>query len=156
MKKGFLAICLVITFISCVTREICDGDNQSELVARFKTETEGSVGDTIFTSVSVYGIRSGNDFGLLYDSATTSRIVLPMDPNRTTTTFVIKFGSRSDTLYIHHRTEYYLISYTCGFAALFTLREPEHSGNVIRQIQVISPVVDAELVQNEEHIWLYF
>jgi len=156
MKKGLAALFLIGTVASCVTREICDENNQSEMVAWFKTEADGAVSDTIFTTVSVYGTRSGEDFSIIYDSVSASRIVLPLDPNGVSTTFVIDFGSQADTLSIRHDTEYYLISYTCGFAALFTLEMIEHSGNVILGSEVINPVVDAELEQNEEHIWLYF
>lgn len=156
MKQSLICLLLISTLVSCVTREICDEDNQSELVARFKLEMEGIYSDTIFNAVSVHGIRSGQEFNLLYDSVNTSRIVLPMDPNRTTTTFVIDFNGSYDTLIVHHDTEYYLISYTCGFAALFTLESIEHTGNVIRGYEFINTVVDAELEQNEEHLWLYF
>jgi hypothetical protein len=156
MKKGLLALLLITTAVSCATREICDEDNQSELVARFKMEAEGTVIDTVFTSVSVYGTRSGEDFNMLYDSVSASRMVLPLDPNEASTTFVIDFGGMVDTLSIQHDTEYYLISYTCGFAALFTVENIEHTGKVILGTEVINAVVDAELEQNEEHLWLYF
>jgi hypothetical protein len=156
MNKGFLALLLITTAVSCVTREICDEDNQSELVARFKMEAEGTVSDTVLNSVSVYGIRSGEEFNVLYDSVSASRIVLPLDPNGTSTAFVIHVGGMADTLAIQHDTEYYLISYTCGLAALFTLENIEHTGKVILGTEVINSVIDAEMEQNEEHLWLYF
>jgi hypothetical protein len=62
----------------------------------------------------------------------------------------------ADTLSIQHDTEYYLISYTCGLAALFTLENIEHTGKVILGTEVINSVIDAEMEQNEEHLWLYF
>jgi hypothetical protein len=156
MKKGLLFLWLVGTLVSCVTREICDEDNQSELVARFKLETDGVYTDTIFNNVSVYGTRSDQEFSLLYDTVTTSRIELPLDPNGTSSTFVIDFNGVQDTLTIHHDTEYYLISYTCGFAALFTLENATYTGSVIRDYEIINAVIDAALELNEEHLWLYF
>jgi len=147
---------LMSTLISCVTREICDENNQSDLVARFKLEKDGVYSDTVFNAVSVYGNRLGQDFSLLYDSVPTSRIVLPLDPNGTSTTYVIDFNGIKDTLIIGHDTEYYLISYTCGFAALFTMENVDYTGNVIRDFEIIEAVIDAELEQNEEHLWLYF
>ncbi|MEJ2596625.1 MAG: DUF6452 family protein [bacterium] len=139
-----------------MTREICDEDNQSELVARFKLEMDGEYQDTVFTGVSVFGTRMEQEFNLLLDSVSTSRIVLPLDPTGTSTSFVINFNGVQDTLTIQHDTEYYLISYTCGFAALFTVENVDHTGNVIRDFEIINAVIDADLEQNEEHLWLYF
>ncbi|MFN2128307.1 MAG: DUF6452 family protein, partial [Anaerolineales bacterium] len=131
MKKYLLPILLMSLMISCVTREICDDNNQSELVARFKLEMDGVYTDTVFNGVSVYGTRSGQEFNLLYDSVPTSRIVLPLDPNQTSTSFLIDFNGLRDTLTIQHTTEYYLISYTCGFAALFTMEDVAHTRQAI-------------------------
>ena len=156
MKKGLFAIFLMVLVISCTTRDICDENNQSELVARFKVDLGETASDTVLTGVSVYGVRGGEVFSLLYDSVTASRIVLPLDPSQASSTFIIDFSGRNDTLTIHHNTEYYLISYTCGFAAMFTLEEIERTGNVIRGDEIIKAVIDAELEQNEEHIWLFF
>jgi hypothetical protein len=156
MKKYLLPILLMSLMISCVTREICDDNNQSELVARFKLEMDGVYTDTVFNGVSVYGTRSGQEFNLLYDSVPTSRIVLPLDPNQTSTSFLIDFNGLRDTLTIQHTTEYYLISYTCGFAALFTMEDVVHTRQVIRDFKIINEVIDAELELNEEQLWILF
>ena len=156
MKKYLLPILLMSITVSCVTREICDDNNQSELVARFKLEKDGIYTDTVFNGISVYGIRSDQEFSLLYDSVPASRIVLPLDPNQTSTSFLIDFNGLEDTLTIQHTTEYYLISYTCGFAALFTMENIVHTQQVIRDYKIINEVMDAELEQNEEHLWLLF
>jgi len=156
MRKGLFVFFLIASLISCTSREICDENNQSELVARFKVDLGETASDTVLTGVSVHGIRSGEVFSLLYDSVSASRLVLPLDPGQTSSTFILDFSNRRDTLTIHHNTEYYLISYTCGFATLFTLESIERTGNVIRGDRIIKAVIDAELEQNEEHIWLYF
>ncbi len=156
MRHFLFLLALLMVLFSCASQEICDGDNQSEMVARFKKETDGTAKDTTLTGISVYGVRPGLIDSLLYDSVTAAKIVLPLDPNHTYSTFVISVDTLQDTLTIHHQTEYYLISYTCGFAALFTLERTGISGSLINRSEIIDPVVDANLVQNEEHIWLYF
>lgn len=156
MRHVLFLFAVLIVLFSCASQEICDGDNQSEMVARFKLEKDGSASDTTLTGVSVHGIRPGLSDSLLYDSVPAAKIILPLDPNHTFSTFVISADTLQDTLTIHHRTEYYLISYTCGFAALFTLEKIDVSGSLINRAEIIDPVIDADLVQNEEHIWLYF
>jgi hypothetical protein len=93
---------------------------------------------------------------LLYGAETAARIVLPLDPNQLFSTFVLDYDGRQDTLTINHKTEYYLISYTCGFAAMFTLADPVHTRHNIKGVEIINGIVDAEMEQNEEHIWIYF
>jgi hypothetical protein len=156
MKIGVLCSLMMISLLSCSTQEICDTDNQSELVARFKTIREDNPRDTTLNGVTIYGIRPGKVDSLLYGAETAARIVLPLDPNQRFSTFVLDYDSRQDTLTINHNTEYYLISYTCGFAAMFTLADPEHTGHIIKGVEIINGVIDAEMQQNEEHIWIYF
>ena len=57
---------------------------------------------------------------------------------------------------IYHRSEAYLISYNCGFAARFTLETPEHRGNLITGLEVTGETVDAETETNEEHLHIFF
>lgn len=156
MKPGFLAYIFLVLLISCVTQDICDEDNQSELVVRFKTGSLTSAADTIISGVTVYGIREGKSDSLLYDAASVSRILLPLDPAHGESRFVCRIDDRSDTIGISHDNEAYLISYTCGFAMMFNLRDIHHTTQVISHAEVIESQVDAELLKDEEHIWIFF
>jgi len=126
------------------------------MVARFKTMESGTIRDTIISGVTLYGIRGGLPGNLLYDSATLSRIVLPLDPNSDHTTFLLKVNELTDTLTVNHQSGFYLISYACGFGSLFTLEEIDFSGSMILNTEITKSQVDAELEQNEEHLWIYF
>jgi hypothetical protein len=155
MKNGLLLFLVLAWISACATQDICDNDNQSELVARFKTTGDLGTSDTTLSPVTVYGLRPGKPDSLIYGEVTTSRLVLPLNPNATHSTYIIEVDGAPDTLRINHKTEYYLISYTCGFAALFTVEKVEHSSQMIRDTEIIQPVIDAELEQNEEHIWIF-
>ncbi|MGW8315705.1 MAG: DUF6452 family protein [Bacteroidales bacterium] len=156
MKYGLLLLLILALITACATQEICGSDNQSEMVARFKTTGDLGTTDTILSQVTVYGIRPDKPDSLIVSDDDISRLVVPLNPNASFSTFVLEVNGQSDTLRINHRTEYYLISYTCGFAALFTLENLEHTSGLIKETEIIQPVVDAELEQNEEHIWIYF
>lgn len=160
MKYRQLLYLVVILAVSCNTLDICDDDGESVLVARFKFQEPDDelASDSIVTGFTLYGIREGKADSLLYDSSTTSRIVLPLDPHHNFSRFVMSINDLSDTLTIGHATGYYLMSYTCGYAALFTL-DPDsiiHGGTLFRDFEIINAVIDAEQEQNEEHLWLYF
>jgi len=147
---------LLLVFTSCGTQDVCDGDNQSILVARFKTTTTGDITDTIVPGISIFGIREGKSDSLLYDSIDVARIELPLDPSNGQSRFVMTVADERDTLILTHTSEAYLISYTCGFAARFTLEDFSATGGMIVDTELISASIDAELESNEEHLWLYF
>jgi len=156
MRIGLLIFSFLLLLYACTTQDVCDDDNQSKLVARFKTMESDVISDTILSGVTIYGIREGQTDSLLYDSSSTSEILLPLDPNHDLTRFVLSVNEYSDTLYFIHTTEFYLLSYTCGFAALFNLDSIRYSHQIIHDLEIINSVIDAELEENEEHLWIYF
>ncbi|MEN8229717.1 MAG: DUF6452 family protein, partial [Bacteroidota bacterium] len=142
----------------CTTQEICDDENQSELVGRFKTIESEVITDTLISGATIYGIREGRPDSLLNDTTipSLSRIVLPLDPHHDFSRFVLSVNDQTDTLRINHTTEFYMISYTCGFAARFNIENYDCSNTMIDTIEIINSMVDTELEQDEEHMWIYF
>ena len=81
--------------------------------------------------------------------------MVPLDPHHDYSRFVLQIDTLMDTLTVYHEHEVYMISYTCGFASLFTLDQLELAGSVIQNDTIINEMVDAEYEDNEIHIWLY-
>ena len=156
MNIRLLPLLLLFLILSCSSREVCTDEDQSAMVARFKTVESESIKDTILEGVTIWGIREGVPGNLLYDSSTLSRIVLPLDPNNNNTTFLVKINDQTDTIRVNHIIEFYMKSYACGFASLFKLENTEVSGDMIFNTEITKSQVDAELEQNEEHLWIYF
>lgn len=156
MKIRSIPLFLLLLFNSCITQEICDENIQSELVGLFKTMEEGVVKDTLISGVSIFGIREGRPDSLLYNDTTMSRILFPLDSHHDFSRFVLNIDEQTDTLRIIHTVEFYMISYTCGFAALFTVDSIDYSNTMINNIEIVNSVIDAELEQDEEHLWIYF
>ena len=155
MKNRWILALIFPLALACSTLDICDSDNDSMLIARFKVEVEDTQLDSIVSGLTIYGIREGKSDSLIWNNGSGSRIVLPLDPHNTYSRFVLNVGEVSDTLRIEHKTEAYLTSYTCGFASLFTLREISFTGTIIRSSLIIEALVDVDTEQNEEHLWLY-
>ncbi len=155
MSSRILLLVLFLFAASCITVDICDESYDSELVAKFKTDHEGEAVDSTVSALTLYGIREGLSDSLLYDSASVSGFEVPLDPHRNLTRFVMQINDQTDTLTIYYQQEIYLISYTCGFADLFTLDHLESSSGIIAGDTIISPMIDAEYETNEVHIWLY-
>jgi len=156
MRSRLVPIFLMFSIFSCSNQEVCDDEVQSGLVARFKTMESETIRDTTIKGVTLYGLREGLPGNLLYDSATVSRMVIPLDPNSDHTTFLLKVNDLTDTIRVYHQSGFYLVSYACGFASLFTLEKIDVSGGMILATEIRKSQVDAELEQNEEHLWIYF
>jgi len=155
--KSILSLLLIVPLLlSCSTQEICEDGTESELVARFKISGSTPVADSVLSGVTLFGIREGRPDSLIYDSSNISRAVLPLDPHNNHSRFIIIANDQTDTIRIEHNTETYLISYTCGFAALFTILSVDPTRHMIIDSEIVNTLVDAELEENEEHLWLYF
>jgi len=156
MKIPTILLVSLLLFVSCTTDDVCDENNQSEMVVRFKTVFSDIIKDTILSGVTIYGIRDGISDSLLYDSGTASRILLPMDSHHDFSKFAFNINNQTDTLKITHITEFNLTSYACGFAAIFTIDTVYYSTPMIKKYEIINAVIDTELEQDEEHLWIYF
>lgn len=139
----------------CVSVEVCEEEYVSELAARFKTLKDGVAADTTVSALSLYGIREGKGDSLLYDALPASGFLVPLDPNHAYSSFVLQIDTLADTLHVHYEHEIYMISYSCGFASLFTLDQLETNTGLIKNDSIISPMIDAEYENNEVHIWLF-
>ncbi len=157
MRAPLYLLILMLLAFSCTSEELCEEDSISELVASFKTETDGIVSDTTISNLRIHGIRADQPTWFLYDSIEASEIHLPLDPHHDHSSFVFIANGMSDTLSIPHSSEDYLISYSCGFGKLFTLNPDTSSiGGMIQRISLINPIVNTSLEEEETHIWLYF
>lgn len=148
---------VLLLFSSCATEEVCNDDNQSYLVIKFKTRwDDNSIHDTLMPGMSIYGIREGKFDSLLYDSLDVTRVELALDPNNEMSHFVLSDEMDRDTLILSHSSEVYLINYTCGFASRFTLEQFSSSGSWIKNMELRDTKIDAELESDEEHLWIYY
>jgi hypothetical protein len=150
-----LILTIIILTAACVSVEVCEEEYASEMVASFKTMDGGTAADTTVNSLSLYGIREGRNDSLLYHDVSTSGFVIPLDPEQDFSSFVLQIDTLTDTLKVYYEHEIYMISYTCGFASLFTLDQLETRTGVIQNDTIINAMIDAEYEANEEHIWLY-
>ena len=155
MRSRTLLFILLVLAASCVTVEVCDESYDSDLVAKFKTLHDGETVDSTLTAMTLYGIREGQSDSLLYDAASSSGFVVPLDPHHDFSSFVLQIDTLSDTLTVYHDFETYMESYTCGYANLFTLSNIEFGGGIIKSDTILNEMIDAEYEENEEHIWLY-
>ena len=155
MKIRILLLVLAINAASCVDVEVCDESYESELVVRFKSLTDGEAADTTVSAFTLFGIRDGKTDSLLYDADALAGFVVPLDPNNEFSSYVMLINEQTDTLVVSYDHESYMISYSCGFANIFTLKDVETVSGIITGDSILNVMVDAEYEEDEEHIWLY-
>ena len=154
MKYRILIFILFILAASCVTVEVCDESYNSDLIAQFKTLQDGEAVDSTVTALTIFGIKDGEN-DTLYNALPSSGFVVPLDPHHDFSSFVMQVDTLSDTLIIYYDHESYMISYSCGFANLFTLSRIEPGGGIIKGDTILNEMIDAEYEEDEVHIWLY-
>ena len=59
MKYTLPFILLIFLSPGCSTLQICDDDNETVMVVRLKTISDGQTSDTILNGLSVWGFREG-------------------------------------------------------------------------------------------------
>ena len=155
MNFRTLFLFFAILTAGCVSVDTCEEEYVSEMVASFKTLKDGALADTTVTSLSLYGIREGETDSLLYDAESAAGFLAPLDPYHDFSSFVLQIDTLSDTLTVYYEHEIYMISYTCGFASLFSLDRMDTSTGLIQNDSILSNMIDAEYEENEVHIWLY-
>jgi hypothetical protein len=155
MKSPTLLLYICILVTGCVSVEVCDENNDSEMVASFKTRHDGVPADTTVSAFIMYGIREGKPDSLLYNGVSASFFAVPLDPHYEYSRYVLSIDNQIDTLTIYQHHEIYMISYTCGFANLFTIEDIEYRNGIIKSDTIVKEMVDAVYEKNEVHIWLY-
>ena len=156
MKYVVLSLTLLLLVASCSSEEVCDDDNQSYMVVRFKVQVDEALLDTIMTEMSIYGIREGKADSLIYNTQSANKVNLPLDPNNDLSRFVFSNELEQDTLTLMHSSEVYLINYTCGFGSRFNLDETLRGGSWMKKLEIRDSSVDAEEQNDDEHLWIYF
>ncbi|RPI41265.1 MAG: hypothetical protein EHM46_06655 [Bacteroidetes bacterium] len=143
----------VLVLISCTPADTCDEPTESLLVVRFKTSGP-PVADTIIQDLTIFGIDESGSRGLVPVNFPGTR--LPLDPQHSFTRFVMNSDGISDTIELLHTVESYLVSYGCGFALRYRVTGKSHKGLLIDSLEITGPVVDADILTDEENIRIYF
>lgn len=155
MHKKALVILTALMLWGCSSSDVCMQKTDTALRVtlhrvRYDQAGERYVAERATTTVTLHGL--GID-SLLYRSAPTSELVLPLNPTDSATTFVIEQLSpdsvaRQDTLTIRHSNRLEFISLECGVAKLYDIRAVEHTSRGIDSVVVENATVDRQELNN--------
>ena len=154
--KGLLnafQIAAIIFFLG----ESCSGDNACKqsrdvyLVVSFRTTIPKIEHDTTLSDLTIYGLTRSDS--LLYDSASVSKILLPLNPSSDTTGFVFACRDAVDTFMVVYARQPHLLSYECGFVMYYRLNQAFLLGNLADSLRILQSDVTTD---NGTNIYLYF
>ena len=152
MRNLALLIVLMCLFLaSCDQEEVCTEGVNTMLVTNFYQIKNGSLEDTIVKGLTVFGL--GIQDSLLYDSTDVSQIMIPLDPEQNTCSFILQTHNHTDTLTLEYTSEVIFVSYACGFAPGYDIT------NIVSTYQAYDSlhIVKSKLTpDNEENIEIYF
>lgn len=149
-------VILLFIFWGCNDQKGCYESVDTRMIASFKV-SDFRVYDTLF----VQGVgRTGTGDTLVYDTqaSQSKRYPLPLSLSEDSTGFVIRAGSRRDTVYILHSMTMKFISEYCGFAPAYKLKGSSFSKG-IDSVNISDAVVNTHSIDknvNDQNITIYF
>ncbi|MBS4013739.1 MAG: hypothetical protein KGZ97_08265 [Bacteroidetes bacterium] len=137
-------------FSSCDSSEICRENTETPLRVGFYNKDDFSA-TAIVDSITVYGL--GREDSLIYDNAkNVTRVELPLNNAKDTTSFVLIFPQNQDTITIIYSRKITLLSVGCGFTTFYTLSKAQSTKNEIFNSDIQNSNVINDL---NEHIKVY-
>lgn len=139
MKRFFYLMCILTVVAAC--KEVFETPPQALLKASL---VNSSTKDALTSNVTVLGI--GLDSLWVYNTGM-KEIMLPLSANDTTS-YLVSFDSKIDTITFIHETDQKYISMESGFYFEFKLRSIDYSHNRIDSIQITDSLVTKKWHEN--------
>ncbi len=83
-----------------------------------------------------------------YADSTLSRLVVPLNPGDTTTTFILQQAAQTDTIGLSYTVKAILISPECGLDAAFDKLDTTFT--TFKKLKILSPTIHEEVTVNIE------
>ncbi len=144
-----LALMLLATY-ACEEQD-CDRTFNHQAGVGLYTIQDSVAVDSLPPNITIYGTTRPDS--LLYDSASVSSLLLPLDPSRNHSRFIVKINALADTLDLHYNREQKFVSHNCGFTTEFTLEEAQTTFHHFDSVRIVKHTINPN--EQEENIRLY-
>ncbi|WP_439183121.1 DUF6452 family protein [Carboxylicivirga taeanensis] len=136
---------IILLFAACDESSLCLS-GQSAIQAGLYAAANGEAKDTTLNGVYLWGYdEMGNNKDPLIDSVTVSKMYMPVNLERDTTTFILRertaASDLNDTLMLIYNRELNYVSGDCGFTYNLTLDTVIYSINLIDSVVINYPSV---------------
>lgn len=152
MRKLLIPIlALVLLATSACEEKECDQTFNHQAGVGLYTIQDSLAVDSLPSNITIYG--AARQDSLLYDSASVSSLLLPLDPSRNHSRFILKINALADTLELHYTREQKFVSHNCGFTTEFTLEEASATFHHFDSLEIVKYTINPN--EQEENIRLY-
>lgn len=149
MKNVHYLILILIPLLNACSEETCDQDTDVYLKMVFYSS--GTVSKLNINELTVYGINMADS--MIYDQASTSDIILPLNPLSSSCSFIFNISNIIDTVEISYQSRLEFISKACGYSYLYDIEDVFFTNNSIDNVIIVSKSVNPG---DEENIRTFF
>ncbi|MDZ7743982.1 MAG: DUF6452 family protein [Bacteroidota bacterium] len=141
---------VLLGIISCDDKPVCTEMATSYLQAGFYKAVAGEEQDSVLNNVSVTGLGASEE--LMKNENNVKLLRLPLNFDSHESAFVITNDSVTDTLYLSYDTTLSFVSYECGFAPNYDIREVGFTTHGFDSIIIVKSFVEPV---DEENLKIY-
>ena len=146
----FALLAMAISFASCTADTTCRRDMAVALGVTLQADSLNKKGHTVkYTTWDSLTLEIPKTQGLLIDNRKNlDKILLPLQPDTTITSFIMTFHNQTDTLFVAHTPRQYFVSLACGCAIYHTITAAWSSDSRVDSVQIINASVENAVQEN--------
>ncbi len=150
MKGIYVIIAILVLFLYSNCEEDSQCTEEIEITANigFKTVSQGVRKDTTISNLTVIGMDTP-----YYNNHNLNSISLALCQVSDTSEYKFTVDTVTDTICFYYNREHYLVSFECGFATRFTLKEIVTQDKLLDSVSIVKPDVD---ISDETNILFYY
>lgn len=145
-----IAICCTLFFGACTADTTCRKDMAVAMVVTLQSDSINSKGYmvkyTAWDSITLV-IPQALD-SLLNNQKNVTKMLLPLKPDTTISTFLMTFHNQTDTLFVEHTPRQYFVSLACGCAIYHTITAAWSTDPRVDSVQIINANVENAIQEN--------
>lgn len=135
-----LLLFIILITGGCQLSPKCTVSTEVYCHTRFVTLVNEQDKDTLLTDTDIYGLAR-EDSLLTAGKQTVNKIDLPMEPDRDSCSYVIRYNGTTDTLLFSYKRSVRLLSFECGFIQEYTLSQVSATNHQIDSVAIVDSLV---------------
>ena len=145
-----IAICCTLFFGACTADTTCRKDMAVAMVVTLQSDSINSKGHVVKYTAwdSITLVIPQTLDSLLNNQKNVTKMLLPLKPDTTISTFLMTFHNQTDTLFVEHTPRQYFVSLACGCAIYHTITAAWSTDPRVDSVQIINANVEDAIQEN--------
>lgn len=145
-----IVICCTLFFGACTADTTCRKDMAVAMVVTLQSDSINSKGHMVkyTTWDSITLVIPQTLDSLFNNQKNVTKMLLPLKPDTTISTFLMTFHNQTDTLFVEHTPRQYFVSLACGCAIYHTITAARSTDPRVDSVQIINANVENAIQEN--------